>query len=83
MRDIPEAADEYDGYVGAVCDLLGRKAQSRIWKRIHIESNPASPRPDTVGFARAKRLARSTAYGPTYPEANARVVRLPYDIDGR
>jgi hypothetical protein len=26
VSDTPEAADEYDGYVGAVCDLLGRKA---------------------------------------------------------
>jgi hypothetical protein len=26
VSDTPEAADEYDGYLGAVCDLLGRKA---------------------------------------------------------
>jgi uncharacterized protein (TIGR03435 family) len=26
VSDTPEAADEYDGYIGAVCDLLARKA---------------------------------------------------------
>jgi hypothetical protein len=29
VSDTPEAADEYDGYIGSICDLLARKASDK------------------------------------------------------